>query len=140
MQRVFQEGILEPKVLFDARTPTRLPIKVNISPLLVFVRGDLGFFVPLEPGHVLFVKPPGLFLEFSCRQVLLVGPLLVVKDVKEGIRSELFENRRILENGVGRGRVRRGCAGIGILWSVRIGPRSRSVVLVGGRKGRVGFL
>mmetsp|Transcript_1911 Transcript_1911/g.5064 ORF Transcript_1911/g.5064 Transcript_1911/m.5064 type:complete len:297 (+) Transcript_1911:175-1065(+) len=140
LQRVFQKGVFESEVLFDARAPTRLPVKIHVGPLLVFVRCDLGFLVPLEPGHILFVKPPGLLLKFPRRQILLVGPLFVIKNVKQGVRSQFLENGRVFKQRVRGRRVGGRCAGIGVLRGVRVGSGGRPVVFVRGWERRIGLV
>mmetsp|Transcript_20492 Transcript_20492/g.48076 ORF Transcript_20492/g.48076 Transcript_20492/m.48076 type:complete len:220 (-) Transcript_20492:337-996(-) len=140
LQRVFQKGVFESEVLFDARAPTRLPVKIHVGPLLVFVRCDLGFLVPLEPGHILFVKPPGLLLKFPRRQILLVGPLFVIKNVKQGVRSQFLENGRVFKQRVRGRRVGGRCTGIGVLRGVRVGSGGRPVVFVGGWERRIGLV
>lgn len=107
LQRIFQVRILKAEILFDARAPSRFVIKVNVSSLLVLVSRNLWFFVTLEPGHVLLVKPPTLFLERPRRKVLLVGALGIVKNKEQTIRSKLIKDGRVVENcgrrhGIGR--------------------------------------
>lgn len=55
----------------------------------------------LEPRHVLLVVPPRLPLQLARREVLLVAPLLVVKDEEQGVRVELLEHVRLLEGSGG---------------------------------------
>lgn len=48
----------------------------EMKPHLFKLIGDgLGLLVPLEPHHVLGVKPPGLFLQSLGRQILSLGTL-----------------------------------------------------------------
>lgn len=51
----------------------------------------------LEPRHVLLVESPRLPLQLSCRQVLLVGPLLVVEDEEQSVRVEFLEHLGVLQ-------------------------------------------
>ena len=53
-----QELILKGEFLFDSRTPSRFTIEVHIGPLFELIGGDLGLFMPLEPGHVLLMIAP----------------------------------------------------------------------------------
>lgn len=98
LQRVFQEGILEPKVRFDSLTPAGLVVKVHVRALLVLVRRDLGLFVPLEPRHVLLMVPPALFLELSSCKILLIGTLRIVKDKEQTIGTELFKDGGVIKD------------------------------------------
>lgn len=90
--------------------------------MLILFRDQLGLLMPLEPGQVLFVEPPGLLLELLRRKVplsktgdvswmfislslenllynlLLVSALLVVKDKEERIHIELFKQSRVIED------------------------------------------
>lgn len=48
--------------------------------LFVFFINHFRFFMPLEPHHILSVKPPALLLEDFCSQVLGFRSFQVVKD------------------------------------------------------------
>jgi hypothetical protein len=43
----------------------------------------------LEPGEILLVVFPALRLQLLCREVLLVGTLLVIEDEEEGVEFQL---------------------------------------------------
>ena len=117
LQGIFQKRVLESEVLLDPRAPSCFVIKVNVGSLFVLIRRYLGFFVTLEPGHVLFVEPPRLLLELPSRQVLLVSSLGIIKDKEQTVGTQLFKDLRIVKDWTGRGRVA-GCSRVGILGSV----------------------
>jgi len=78
--------------------------------------------------------PPALFLEFPGGQILLIGPLRIIKDKKQTIGPQLFENGRIVEDMRGRGGIG-GRRGIGIAGNV--GPLSFGIVRGGTEDERV---
>ncbi len=100
LQRIFQVNVLKGKFLLDTGAPSGFPVEINIGSLFVIVRCYLWLLVALKPGHVLFVESPRLLLELPSCQILLIGSLLIIENVKEGIGSELFKNRWILEDRV----------------------------------------
>lgn len=106
LQGVFQVRVLESKVGLDSCAPTSLVVKIDVRSLFVLVRRDLGFFVALEPSHVLFVESPTLLLQFTSRQVLLIGSLRIVEYEEETVRSQLFEHSWIVKKSRRRGGVR----------------------------------
>lgn len=48
---------------------------VGVTHLFELVSDSLGLLVPLEPHHVLGVKPPRLFLQSLSGQILSLGAL-----------------------------------------------------------------
>lgn len=58
-----------------------------------------GAFTDLEPSSVLLVVAPGLALELPSSQILLVRPRLVVEGVEKGLRLQLLEQLRVLQDG-----------------------------------------
>lgn len=79
---VFQVPVLEGEPLLLSLAPF-LVVKVNVSALFKLIGDGLGLLVPLEPHHVLGVKPPGLFLQSLGRQILSLGTLQVIEDEEE---------------------------------------------------------
>ena len=77
---------------------TALVVEVHVRALLIVVAGDLGLFVPLEPGHVLLVKPPRLLLELLSREELLVAALLVVEGKEQGVGGQSLKQRAALDH------------------------------------------
>lgn len=66
----------------------------EMNPHLFKLIGDgLGLLVPLEPHHVLGVKPPGLFLQSLCRQILSLGTLRE-KSIKPLCSQTLTDHRK----------------------------------------------
>lgn len=59
---------------------------VNYIYLFVVFIDDFGLLVPLEPHHVLGVKPPALFLERLRREVLRLRALHVVEHEEQRLR------------------------------------------------------
>ena len=78
--------------------PCALVVKETICSLFEFFRNRFRFLVSLEPRLVLLVKPPTLVLQGLGREVLLICSLLVVEDVKEGVRIDPLVEPRIFEN------------------------------------------
>jgi len=52
----------------------------------------------LEPGPMLFVIPPGLPLQLSGSQVLLVSTRHVVEGKEEGLRVQLLKQGRVVQH------------------------------------------
>lgn len=92
-------------ILYNARRtlrgilPCALVVKEAIGALLEFLCDILGFFVPLEPGLVLLVKPPTLVFQRLSGQVLLRRSLLVVKNVKQSVGVYPRVQPRVIEYG-----------------------------------------
>ena len=59
--------------------------------LFKLIIDHFGLLVPLEPHHVLGVKPPALLLESLGGQVLRLGALHVVEDEEERLRRKSLE-------------------------------------------------
>ena len=76
---------LPANVIIVQNLPCALVVKETICPLLEFLSNLLGLFMSLEPSLILLVEPPTLVLERARCQILLVGALLVVEDVEEGV-------------------------------------------------------
>lgn len=74
---------------------TALVVEVDVGSFLVFICCYLGFFMTLEPRHVLLVKAPRVLLELLGRQTLLVSALLEVEHEEEGVHRKAFEEKGI---------------------------------------------
>jgi hypothetical protein len=90
LQRIFQKGVFESKVLCDSRKPASLVLEIHIGPLFVLFRRNLRFLMALEPGHVLLLKPPTLLLQFLCCFVLWTFFLCIIKDEEQADQAQLF--------------------------------------------------
>lgn len=66
---VLQELVLEAKVCLNPPAPSTFIVEINIGALLIVICDRLGFLIALEPGEILFVKPPRLLLEFPCGEI-----------------------------------------------------------------------
>ena len=75
----------------------------------------------LEPSHILLMVPPTLFLELTSRKILLIRALSIVEDEEKGIRTKLFKNSGIFEDGRGVLGVAR-WSGVGVARSIRSLP------------------
>ena len=58
----------ESEVALLSLTPAVLPIKVEVSSLLIVLRYSLRIMSALEPGQILLVEPPRLLLQFLSSQ------------------------------------------------------------------------
>lgn len=135
LQRIFQKGVLKTEILLDTSAPPSLVIKVDVGSLLVFIRRHLWFFVTLEPSHVLFVEPPGLLLQFTSSQVLLVRSLSVVEDEEQAVGAKLFKDLWVVKDGARSCRV--ACRSwVRVLWRVL----ARSFVVRRVRHGSEGIV
>lgn len=98
---VLQELVLESELGLLALAPGSLVVKIDVRSLLIVFRDRLGLLVPLEPCQILFVESPRLLLQLTCRQILLVGSLLVVKDKEQGVDIKLLKHGRVVEQALG---------------------------------------
>jgi len=87
---VLQEPVLECKTFLLPLAPF-LVVKIDVSALFKLIIDHLGLLVPLEPHHVLGVKPPALLLQSLGGQVLRLGALHVVEDEEERLRRKSLE-------------------------------------------------
>ena len=80
---ILEVTILKSEAFLLPLTPF-LVIKVDVSPLLVFVGDSFGFFMALEPHHVLGVKTPRLLLQRLRSRILGTCSFLIIEDEEEG--------------------------------------------------------
>jgi len=87
---VLQKPVLECKTFLLPLAPF-LVVKIDVSALFKLIIDHFGLLVPLEPHHVLGVKPPALLLQSLGGQVLRLGALHVVEDEEERLRRKSLE-------------------------------------------------
>lgn len=80
--------------------PGAFVIEKAIRALFVLLGNCFRFLMALEPCLILFVEPPALVLQSTCRQPLLIRILPIVKDVEQsvGFHSLILIQCRIVED------------------------------------------
>src|SRR4051812_14103932 len=97
--------------------PRALIVKEPIRSLLIVFSNCFRFFVALEPGLILLVKPPALRFQCFCCKVLLVCTLAVIEGIEESVGLDTGVQARVVKNRQRLLRVVRRRKRIRILWA-----------------------